>query len=77
MTTDQYLGERVHVLLWRRGMTTTELADAACRDWAVVQDALGHASMDTTRRYVLMPDAPAVAAVRSLTLVGGTQIERT
>jgi len=50
---------------------------AACRDWAVVQDALGHASMDTTRRYVLMPDAPAVAAVRSLTLVGGTQIERT
>lgn len=26
MTTDQYLGERVHVLLWRRGMTTTELA---------------------------------------------------
>lgn len=39
-----------------------------CGDWVLVQEALGHASVETTKRYVLVRPERAVAAVRRLTL---------
>lgn len=39
-----------------------------CLDWVIVQEALGHSSIDTTKRYVLVRPDRAVAAVRRLSL---------
>ena len=83
MTTDEYVGEKVHQIMWRdrrRRCAATgapwtcaisarrTTAYANTRDIMAVSALLGHASVATTQGYVGVPDSTMRAAVAAATL---------